>query len=66
MADGSAPNLIGLSRREAIARAQAEGYQVQVVGVGYVMVQEPAPGTPLAPERTLELRLTPETATASP
>jgi cell division protein FtsI (penicillin-binding protein 3) len=66
VADGGAPNLIGLSRREAIARAQAEGLQVEVIGVGYVIVQEPAPGTPLAPERTLELRLTPGTATASP
>ncbi len=66
VADGDTPDLIGLSRREAVARAQAGGWQVEVSGIGYVSVQEPAPGTPPARERTLELRLTPDTTTASP
>ena len=64
--EGGTPNLIGLSRREAVTRAQAEGWTVvRVSGVGYVSGQEPAPGAPSAPERTLALRLTPE-ITASP
>jgi septal ring-binding cell division protein DamX len=60
------PNLLGLSRREAVTRAHAEGFTVQVSGVGWVAGQEPAPGTPFGRERTLALRLTPEIMTASP
>jgi hypothetical protein len=51
------PSFLGLSRREALARAQASGWEVRVSGVGYVSEQLPAPGSPLAPDRRLALRL---------
>jgi cell division protein FtsI (penicillin-binding protein 3) len=64
--EAGTPNLIGLSRREAVTRAHAEGWQVRMSGVGYVSGQDPAPGAPSARERTLALRLSPEITTASP
>jgi cell division protein FtsI (penicillin-binding protein 3) len=60
------PNLLGLSRREAVARARAEGWQVDVSGSGYVLGQNPSPGTPPAADRRLALRLAPDAATAAP
>jgi len=51
------PSFLGLSRREALARAQASGWDVRVTGVGYVSEQRPVAGAPLAPERRLALRL---------
>jgi cell division protein FtsI (penicillin-binding protein 3) len=64
------PSFLGLSRREALARARASGWDVEATGVGYVRDQVPAPGTPMAPEpaaRRLALRLVPDaTASASP
>jgi cell division protein FtsI (penicillin-binding protein 3) len=53
------PSFLGLSRREALARARASGWDVQVSGVGYVSEQVPRPGAPLAAERRLALRLVP-------
>jgi hypothetical protein len=62
------PSFLGLSRREALARARGDGWNVEVTGVGYVREQAPAPGTPLAPDRRLALRLVPDAASlqASP
>ena len=60
------PSFLGLSMREALARAQASGWQVRVTGTGYVAAQEPLPGTPLASARQLALRLAPAEAVASP
>jgi cell division protein FtsI (penicillin-binding protein 3) len=69
------PSFLGLSRREALARARAAGWDVDVSGVGYVHEQNPAPGTPLAADaldgrfatRRLALRLVPDVVpTASP
>ena len=69
------PSFLGLSRREALTRARAAGWDVDVSGVGYVREQNPAPGTPLAFDaadgrlvaRRLALRLVPDVApTASP
>ncbi|HLY37054.1 MAG TPA: penicillin-binding protein 2, partial [Candidatus Binatia bacterium] len=37
------PSFLGLSRREALARARAAGWDVDVSGVGYVREQNPAP-----------------------
>ncbi|HUE31033.1 MAG TPA: penicillin-binding transpeptidase domain-containing protein [Verrucomicrobiae bacterium] len=65
-AEPSTPSFLGLSRREAVARAHAAGWDVQVSGVGYVSEQSPPPGAPLAPERRLALRLAPGLVTASP
>jgi cell division protein FtsI (penicillin-binding protein 3) len=58
----STPSFIGLSRREAVARARASGWDVQVTGIGYVREQMPAPGTPLVADRRLALRLVPDAA----
>ena len=60
------PSFLGLSLREALTRAQASGWDVQVTGTGYVAQQVPAPGAPLATDRRLALRLTPGEGTASP
>ncbi|TMA40110.1 MAG: PASTA domain-containing protein [Deltaproteobacteria bacterium] len=63
---GETPSFLGLSLREALARAQTSGWEVRVVGTGYVAAQEPLPGTPLVAGRRLALRLSPVEAIASP
>jgi len=62
-----APNLLGLSLREALTRANAAGCDVHVSGSGYVATQDPPPGAPLASERRLvALQLRPERTVARP
>jgi len=51
------PSFLGLSLREAVTRAQAAGWEVEVTGTGYVAAQQPLPGAPLAADRRLALRL---------
>ncbi|TMA60455.1 MAG: PASTA domain-containing protein [Deltaproteobacteria bacterium] len=63
---GETPSFLGLSLREALARAQTSGWEVRVVGTGYVAAQDPLPGTPLVAGRRLALRLSPVEAIASP
>src|SRR5207253_921031 len=65
-AEPSTPSFLGLWRREALTRAYAAGWDVQVSGIGYVSEQSPPPGAPLVPERRLALRLVPGPGTASP
>ncbi len=60
------PSFLGLSLREALTRAQSAGWDVQVIGTGYVREQKPAPGAPLEAERRLALRLLADEGTASP
>ena len=60
------PSFLGLSLREALARAQASGWEVRVTGTGYVAAQQPMPGTRIVAERRLALRLSPVEAIASP
>lgn len=60
------PSFLGLSLREAVNRARAAGWNVEVSGVGYVSEQYPPPGSPLALDRRLALRLAPGAVTASP
>ena len=60
------PSFLGLSLREALARAQEGGWAVEVTGTGYVQAQAPPPGAPLSAERRLALRLVPGEGTASP
>ena len=62
----STPSFIGLSLREAFARARAGGWEVKMTGTGYVQEQRPPPGTPLAAERRLALFLAPGDTVASP
>jgi len=51
------PSFLGLSLREALTRAQASGWEVQVTGSGWVVAQTPSPGSALVPERRLALQL---------
>lgn len=60
------PSYLGLSRREALTRAHAEGWAVEVRGTGWVWGQEPAPGAPAAQERRLALELRPDRGVAQP
>jgi cell division protein FtsI (penicillin-binding protein 3) len=60
------PSFLGLSLREAVSRARAAGWRVEVSGAGYVREQYPPPGSPLATDRRLALRLVPGAVTASP
>lgn len=48
---------IGLSLREALARAREEGIPVEVSGSGYVVRREPPAGVPLAAGQRLRLEL---------
>ena len=45
--DGTVPNLVGLSARQALARSRGIGLQLALNGHGAVVRQLPAPGTPL-------------------
>lgn len=57
-APGGVPSFLGLAMREALVRAQREGWQVRVEGSGYVARQEPLPGA-VAAERALTLYFAP-------
>jgi cell division protein FtsI (penicillin-binding protein 3) len=52
-------SFVGLSLREALERASAEGLTVDVVGSGYVVRQDPPPGRSLAAGRAIRLELEP-------
>jgi hypothetical protein len=41
------PSFLGLSMRDALMQAQQLGWEVRVEGSGYVVVQDPQPGTAL-------------------
>jgi cell division protein FtsI (penicillin-binding protein 3) len=60
------PSFVGLSMREALARARARGFDVSLRGSGYVVTQEPHAGTPLGDERRLALEFRSDRATAVP
>jgi cell division protein FtsI (penicillin-binding protein 3) len=53
-APGGVPSFLGLPMREALVRAQADGWTVRVEGSGYVAKQTPLPGA-VAADRTLIL-----------
>lgn len=52
------PSFLGLSLREALTRAHAGGWAVEIEGQGWVAGQEPPPGAPPSPDRRLALQLT--------
>lgn len=52
------PSFLGLSLREALTRAHAGGWAVEIEGQGWVAGQEPPPGAPPRPDRRLALQLT--------
>lgn len=53
-APGGVPSFLGLPMRDALVRAQADGWTVRVEGSGYVARQAPMPGA-VAADRTLTL-----------
>lgn len=54
------PSFLGLSMREAMTRAHADGFEVRVHGSGYVVGQDPRPGTTRADDRRLALEFRPD------
>lgn len=60
------PSFVGLSMREALTRAHATGWTVQLTGSGWVAEQTPAAGSPLADARRLALELRTDRATVKP
>jgi cell division protein FtsI (penicillin-binding protein 3) len=61
---GSTPSFLGLSMREALVRAHAEGFAVTPRGSGWVVGQDPRPGTPIGDDRRLALQLRPDRSSA--
>ncbi|MEZ5319387.1 MAG: penicillin-binding protein [Vicinamibacterales bacterium] len=57
IADGALPDVRGLAAREAMRVLAAAGVTVQPTGSGTVVDQSPAPGTPLADVRAVDLTL---------
>lgn len=53
------PSFLGLSLREALQQACRAGWEVDVQGWGFVVAQDPAPGTLTAPDKRLKLKLAP-------
>jgi len=51
------PSYVGLSLREALTQATSAGWEVDVVGAGFVVGQDPAPGERRGNGRTLRLLL---------
>ncbi|MDE6396279.1 MAG: PASTA domain-containing protein, partial [Muribaculaceae bacterium] len=54
---GTAPNVVGLSLREAIVAIEERGYELKYSGTGAVVSQTPPPGQPLRKGETIELTL---------
>ena len=63
-ADGT-PSFLGLSMREALSRAHEGGLVVSARGSGYVVAQQPTPGSPLG-DRRLALEFRPDRTAAVP
>lgn len=53
-APGGVPSFLGLPMRDALVRAQTDGWTVRIEGSGYVARQSPLPGA-VAADRTLTL-----------
>ncbi len=60
------PSFLGLSMREAVARAHEIGFDVQLHGSGYVVGQDPRPGSPRSDDRRLALEFRPDRTAAVP
>jgi len=55
--DGELPNLVGLPKRRLLPLLAAPDLRLALHGSGYVVRQDPAPGSPLTPERTVHVWL---------
>jgi cell division protein FtsI (penicillin-binding protein 3) len=60
------PSFLGLSMREAMARAHESGFDVRLRGSGYVVGQVPRAGSPRSDDRRLALEFRPDRGTAVP
>jgi hypothetical protein len=47
------PSFLGLDMREALVRAHRGGWAVRVYGSGYVVSQDPTPGTLAGPRQVV-------------
>ena len=54
---GELPNLVGMPKRRLLPMLAAADLRVALHGSGYVTRQDPAPGSPLTPERTVHVWL---------
>lgn len=54
---GHVPDVRGLGVREAVVRLEQAGYNVGFDGIGYVVDQTPAAGTPIAQGHRIDLKL---------
>jgi beta-lactam-binding protein with PASTA domain len=52
------PNVRGLSARDAVVTLERAGFNVNVVGTGFVSLQTPAAGTPAKKGARVTLKLT--------
>jgi cell division protein FtsI (penicillin-binding protein 3) len=66
LAPDGIPSFLGLSMREAMARAHDEGFDVRQSGSGWVVGQDPRPGAPRSDDRRLALELRPDRGAAVP
>lgn len=57
-AAGTAPDVLGMGLREAVAAVEHSRYNVKFTGTGHVSSQDPAAGTPLSRGATIKLHLT--------
>jgi cell division protein FtsI (penicillin-binding protein 3) len=55
--DGTIPDLTGLPKRSLLPLLASERLQVRIEGSGWVVRQDPAPGTPIEPGMTLRVEL---------
>ena len=53
----AAPNLIGLSMRDAIQILSSANLDIHMQGHGRVITQKPSPGSLIEPQETMELKL---------
>ena len=53
----AAPNLIGLSMRDAIQVLSSANLDIRLQGHGRVITQRPSPGSLIEPQETVELKL---------
>jgi hypothetical protein len=60
----SLPDLQNLPLRDVVERAHWQGFSLDVRGDGWVVKQEPAPGTPLAEVRRLTVWLSADSCRA--
>jgi cell division protein FtsI (penicillin-binding protein 3) len=54
---GTIPNLLGLSKRELLPLLQNTDVNLRVTGDGWVVQQDPAPGTPITKGMTVTVEL---------